>query len=77
MTDADLKRDRDLSEVAAGRTQTPRAAAAERPGRWTPAQAIYRDQCSACHALDGKGVAELFPSLAQSVAGAVERSDQR
>jgi mono/diheme cytochrome c family protein len=28
--------------------------------------AIYRDQCSACHGLDGKGVAELFPSLADS-----------
>jgi mono/diheme cytochrome c family protein len=29
-------------------------------------QAIYRDQCSACHGLDGQGVAMLFPSLAQS-----------
>ena len=29
-------------------------------------EAIYRDQCSACHGLDGKGVAMLFPSLAQS-----------
>jgi mono/diheme cytochrome c family protein len=29
-------------------------------------QAIYRDQCSACHGLDGRGVAMLFPSLAQS-----------
>jgi mono/diheme cytochrome c family protein len=28
--------------------------------------AIYRDQCSACHGLDGKGVAELFPSVADS-----------
>jgi mono/diheme cytochrome c family protein len=27
---------------------------------------IYRDQCSACHSLDGKGVAELFPSIADS-----------
>jgi mono/diheme cytochrome c family protein len=32
----------------------------------TAGQAIYRDQCSACHGLDGKGVAMLFPSLAQS-----------
>src|SRR5690349_11103935 len=23
--------------------------------------AIYRDQCSACHGLNGKGVADLFP----------------
>jgi mono/diheme cytochrome c family protein len=29
-------------------------------------QAIYRDQCSACHGIDGRGVAMLFPSLAQS-----------
>jgi mono/diheme cytochrome c family protein len=29
-------------------------------------QAIYRDQCAACHMLDGKGVAHLFPSLAES-----------
>jgi mono/diheme cytochrome c family protein len=28
--------------------------------------AIYRDQCSACHALDGRGVAKLFPSIADS-----------
>jgi mono/diheme cytochrome c family protein len=28
--------------------------------------AIYRDQCSACHGLDGKGVVELFPSIADS-----------
>jgi len=28
--------------------------------------AIYRDQCAACHALDGRGVERLFPSLAES-----------
>jgi mono/diheme cytochrome c family protein len=28
--------------------------------------AIYRDQCSACHGLDGSGVAKLFPSVANS-----------
>jgi mono/diheme cytochrome c family protein len=32
----------------------------------TAGEAIYRDQCSACHGLDGQGVAMLFPSLAQS-----------
>ena len=32
----------------------------------TAGQAIYRDQCSACHGIDGGGVAMLFPSLAQS-----------
>jgi mono/diheme cytochrome c family protein len=29
-------------------------------------EAIYRDRCSACHGFDGKGVANLFPSLADS-----------
>jgi mono/diheme cytochrome c family protein len=28
--------------------------------------AIYRDQCSACHGLDGKGVDRLFPAVASS-----------
>jgi mono/diheme cytochrome c family protein len=32
----------------------------------TAGAAIYRDQCSACHGLDGKGIAELFPSVAES-----------
>ena len=29
-------------------------------------EAIYRDKCSACHQIDGKGVPQLFPSLAES-----------
>ena len=29
-------------------------------------QAIYRDQCAACHMIDGKGVPQLFPSLAEA-----------
>jgi mono/diheme cytochrome c family protein len=32
----------------------------------TAGGAIYRDLCSACHGLDGKGVPELIPSLAES-----------
>jgi mono/diheme cytochrome c family protein len=28
--------------------------------------AIYRDQCSACHGLDGKGIDRLFPAVASS-----------
>jgi mono/diheme cytochrome c family protein len=28
--------------------------------------AIYRDQCSACHGIEGKGIAKLFPSVASS-----------
>jgi mono/diheme cytochrome c family protein len=27
---------------------------------------IFRDTCSACHGLDGKGVANLFPALAKA-----------
>lgn len=34
--------------------------------------AIYRDQCSACHGIEGRGVAHLFPSLSES---AMVRSD--
>ncbi len=29
-------------------------------------KAIYRDTCSACHGLEGRGVANLFPALAQA-----------
>lgn len=29
-------------------------------------EAIYRDECSACHGLDGAGVPQLFPNLAAS-----------
>ncbi len=36
-------------------------------------QAIYRDQCSACHKLDGSGVAEMFPAL--KAAPSVRASD--
>jgi mono/diheme cytochrome c family protein len=32
----------------------------------TAGAAIYRDECSACHGIDGRGVPMLFPSLAQS-----------
>jgi mono/diheme cytochrome c family protein len=34
----------------------------------TAGAAIYRDVCSGCHAIDGKGVPELFPALASSSA---------
>jgi mono/diheme cytochrome c family protein len=32
----------------------------------TAGVAIYRDQCSACHGLDGKGIDRLFPAVANS-----------
>jgi mono/diheme cytochrome c family protein len=28
--------------------------------------AIFRDQCSSCHGIDGKGIKQLFPSVADS-----------
>jgi mono/diheme cytochrome c family protein len=31
-------------------------------------KAIFRDTCSACHGLDGNGVANLFPALAKAPA---------
>jgi mono/diheme cytochrome c family protein len=63
--------DGDLAAIATYLKSLP-----QRQGQATPAkaespvmtagQAIYRDQCSACHGIDGRGVAMLFPSLAQS-----------
>jgi mono/diheme cytochrome c family protein len=42
-------------------------AAVDKPDpRMAAGQAIYRDTCSACHGLDGKGVANLFPALTKS-----------
>jgi mono/diheme cytochrome c family protein len=46
-----------------GKAQT--AMAASTP-EMTAGGAIYRDQCSACHGLDGKGIDRLFPSVANS-----------
>jgi mono/diheme cytochrome c family protein len=46
-----------------GKAQTAMAASAP---EMTAGGAIYRDQCSACHGLDGKGIDRLFPSVANS-----------
>jgi mono/diheme cytochrome c family protein len=46
--------------------QQAAAPARAEPSVMNAGEAIYRDQCSACHGLDGQGVAMLFPSLAQS-----------
>jgi mono/diheme cytochrome c family protein len=62
----------DLEAVAAylkdvdGNKETTRSALPSDDPHMQAGQAIYRDVCSACHALDGKGVPNLFPSLAQS-----------
>jgi mono/diheme cytochrome c family protein len=36
--------------------------------RMTAGKAIFRDTCSACHGIDGNGVANLFPALAKAPA---------
>jgi mono/diheme cytochrome c family protein len=63
--------DSDLSAMATYLKSLPQrqdqaAPAKAEPSVITAGQAIYRDQCSACHGIDGRGVAMLFPSLAQS-----------
>jgi mono/diheme cytochrome c family protein len=54
-----------------GRQDAPAPLSTSAPAMVT-GSAIYRDQCSACHGLDGKGVVRLFPSIAES---AMVRSD--
>ncbi|WP_426440501.1 c-type cytochrome [Bradyrhizobium genosp. P] len=70
-------RDPDLNATATYLKSLPdKSAGTSPPPIKVPAMmagaAIYRDQCSACHGLDGKGVAELFPSVADS---SMTRSD--
>ncbi len=63
--------DKDLAAMAAylksvpGSADNPAPLKADDPVM-VAGQAIYRDQCAACHQIDGKGVARLFPSLAES-----------
>src|SRR5207253_1722127 len=63
--------DDDLKAVAVylkslpGQKESPERIAANDPAM-AAGQAIYRDECSACHMIDGKGVAKLFPSLAEA-----------
>jgi mono/diheme cytochrome c family protein len=65
MTDPDLKAIATYLKSLSGRRNHPQTLSNEDPAMVAGA-AIYRDQCSACHGLDGKGVAELFPSIADS-----------
>ena len=52
-----------LKERGASGPAVPTALAADTAPMQAGA-AVYADNCSACHASDGKGVAELFPALA-------------
>ena len=65
MTDSDLAAIATYLKSLPGREDNPPAADANDPFM-VAGQAIYRDQCSACHGLDGKGVPQLFPALADS-----------
>jgi mono/diheme cytochrome c family protein len=65
MTDSDLNAIAAYLKSLPGKADAPAALAANDPAM-TAGSAIYRDQCSACHGLDGKGIAELFPSVADS-----------
>jgi mono/diheme cytochrome c family protein len=75
--------DRDLKAIATylkdkpGGGDTHATPVAQSDPRMVAGQAIYRDTCSACHGLDGKGVPSLFPALsapsvrAQDPSGAI------
>lgn len=65
MTDGDLKAIASYLKSLPGRDDAPAALHADDPVM-VAGGAIYRDQCSACHMIDGKGVPSLFPSLAES-----------
>jgi len=71
MTDDDLKAIATYLKTIPGENNQNKAIAADDPVM-KAGHAIYRDQCAACHMIDGKGVARLFPSLADA---AMLRSD--
>jgi mono/diheme cytochrome c family protein len=60
--------DKDLKAIAAYLKDMPAAAAKSKPAAPDPkvadaGKAIYVDQCSACHRMNGEGVAQMFPTL--------------
>src|SRR5689334_7585401 len=64
-------RDSDLKAIATYLKSLPGTDAQDTPldpsnPSMVAGQAIYRDTCSACHGLDGKGVPNLFPALAKA-----------
>ena len=74
MNETDLKAIATYLKSIPGRNDDLKPIAADNP-QMKAGGAIYRDQCSACHGLDGKGVADLFPSLAEFVTGPFGRPD--
>jgi mono/diheme cytochrome c family protein len=65
MTDGDVKAIATYLKSLPGGEDNVKPLSQDNPAM-TAGAAIYRDQCSACHALDGRGVAKLFPSIADS-----------
>jgi mono/diheme cytochrome c family protein len=65
MTDSDLNAIATYLKSVPGKSNSASPPPVSDPAM-TAGVAIYRDQCSACHGLDGKGIAELFPSIADS-----------
>lgn len=64
-------KDNDLKAIATYLKSLPGNDDSETPldpsdPRMAAGKAIYRDTCSACHGLDGNGVANLFPALAKA-----------
>jgi mono/diheme cytochrome c family protein len=67
MTDADLKAIAVYLKSFAQTSDPPKPLHPDDPVM-VAGGAIYRDQCSACHGLDGHGTPQLFPSVAESSA---------
>jgi mono/diheme cytochrome c family protein len=65
MTDSDLKAIAIYLKSLPGDRERHDTLAADDPAM-KAGHAIYRDQCAACHMIDGKGVPHLFPSLADA-----------
>jgi mono/diheme cytochrome c family protein len=65
MTDSDLVAIATYLKSVPGRPGNATAMSKDDPVM-VAGQAIFRDQCSGCHSLDGRGVPQLFPSLADS-----------
>jgi mono/diheme cytochrome c family protein len=64
-TDPDLKAIATYLKSLPGKQDHPQTLPKEDPAM-VAGTAVYRDQCSSCHGIDGKGVAKLFPSIADS-----------
>lgn len=71
MTDEDVKAMATYLKSLPGSSAPHTALVANSPDM-AAGGAIYRDQCSACHGIDGKGSDRLFPSVAES---SMARSD--